>query len=122
MNETFLSRKTVASPEDIGLQMELWAYVVAKHYGISLKEVHEMTPETFQQSLTWALVGRNQEEKEMKRQRQQANSGGQETVLLDYSWLKWRTFDGSAGRFDYRLTRSNQQCWWLRCIFSSLGV
>tara|TARA_A100001201_G_C3984581_1_gene169698 strand:- start:269 stop:547 length:279 start_codon:yes stop_codon:yes gene_type:complete len=90
--ETFLSRKTVASPEDIGLQMELWAYVVAKHYGISLKEVHEMTPETFQQSLTWALVGRNQEEKEMKRQRQQANSGGQETVTLDYSWLEMEDF------------------------------
>tara|TARA_Y100000004_G_scaffold54829_1_gene61118 strand:+ start:1036 stop:1314 length:279 start_codon:yes stop_codon:yes gene_type:complete len=90
--ETFLSRKTVASPEDIGLQMELWAYVVAKHYGISLKEVHEMTPETFQQSLTWALVGRNQEEKEMKRQRQQANSGGQETVTLDYSWLELEDF------------------------------
>ncbi len=92
MIETFLSRKTVASPEDIGLQMELWAYVVAKHYGISLKEVHEMTPETFQQSLTWALVGRNQEEKEMKRQRQQANSGGQETVTLDYSWLELEDF------------------------------
>jgi hypothetical protein len=90
--ETFLSRKTVASPEDIGLQMELWAYVVAKHYGISLKEVHEMTPETFQQSLTWALVGRKQEEKEMKRQRQQANSGGQETVTLDYSWLEMEDF------------------------------
>ncbi len=92
MIETFLSRKTVASPEDIGLQMELWAYVVAKHYGISLKEVHEMTSETFQQSLTWALVGRKQEEKEMKRQRQQANSGGQETVTLDYSWLEMEDF------------------------------
>ena len=92
MIETFLSRKTVANPEDIGLQMELWAYVVAKHYGISLKEVHEMTSETFQQSLTWALVGRNQEEKEMKRQRQQANSGGQETVTLDYSWLEMEDF------------------------------
>tara|TARA_R100001510_G_C7604702_1_gene170230 strand:+ start:641 stop:919 length:279 start_codon:yes stop_codon:yes gene_type:complete len=90
--ETFLSRKTVANPEDIGLQMELWAYVVAKHYGISLKEVYEMTPETFQQSLTWALVGRKQEEKEMKRQRQQANSGGQETVTLDYSWLEMEDF------------------------------
>jgi len=90
--ESFLSRKTVASPEDISLQMELWAYIVAKHYGISLKEVHEMTPETFQQSLTWALVGRKQEEKEMKRQRQQANSGGQETVTLDYSWLEMEDF------------------------------
>ena len=92
MIESFLSRKTVASPEDISLQMELWAYIVAKHYGISLKEVHEMTPETFQQSLTWALVGRKQEEKEMKRQRQQANSGGQETVTLDYSWLEMEDF------------------------------
>ena len=92
MIETFLSRKTVASPEDVEMQMELWGYIVAKHYGISLKEVHEMTPATFEQSLVWALVGRNQEEKEMKRQRQQANSGGQETVTLDYSWLELEDF------------------------------
>lgn len=92
MIEGFLSRKTVASPDDVGMQMELWAYMVAKHYGISLKEVHEMTPETFQQSLVWALVGRNAQEKEMKRQRQEANSGGQETVTLDYSWIETEDF------------------------------
>ncbi len=92
MIEAFLSRKTVATPDDVGMQMELWGYIVAKHYGISLKEVHEMTPETFQQSLVWALVGRSQEEKEMKRQRQEAKSGGQETVSLDYAWLETEDF------------------------------
>ena len=51
-----------------------------------------MTPATFEQSLVWALVGRNQEEKEMKRQRQEANSGGQETVSLDYAWLEMEDF------------------------------
>ena len=87
MIEAFLSRKTVASAEDMQMQLELWAYIIAKHYGISLKEVHEMSPETFQQSLTWAFVGRSQEEKDMKRQRQEANSGGREPVSLDYDWL-----------------------------------
>ena len=44
------------------------------------------------ESLTWALVGRKQEEKEMKRQRQEAKSGGQETVSLDYAWLEMEDF------------------------------
>ena len=92
MIEGFLSRKTVATPEDVVMQLEMWGYIVAKHYGISLKEVHEMSPDTFQQSLVWALVGRNQEEKEMKRQRQEAKSGGQETVSLDYAWLETEDF------------------------------
>jgi len=74
------------------MQLELWAYVIATHYSISLKEVHEMTPATFQQSLSWALAGRNQQEKQMKRQRQEAKSGGRETVSLDYDWLELEDF------------------------------
>ena len=92
MIESFLSRKTVATPEDMTIQLEMWGYIVAKHYGISLKEVHEMSPETFNQSLIWAMVGRKQEEKEMKRRNQQAKSGGQETVTLDYSWIETEDF------------------------------
>jgi len=74
------------------MQLELWAYIVATHYSISLKEVHEMTPATFHQSLSWALVGRNQQEKQKKRQRQEAKSGGRETVSLDYDWLDLEDF------------------------------
>jgi|TARA_R100000149_G_scaffold687_1_gene215 hypothetical protein len=90
--EGFLSRKTVATPEDVGMQLETWAYAVAMHFGISLAEVHDMSPETFQQSLVWTLVGRSQQEKAMKRQRQEAKSGGQETVSLDYAWLEMEDF------------------------------
>lgn len=92
MIEKFLSRKTIATPEDVVIQTEMWGYIVAKHYGISLKEVSEMSPDVFRQSFTWALVGRKQEEKEMKRQSQEASSGGQETVSLDYSWLELEDF------------------------------
>jgi len=70
----------------------MWAYIVAMHYNISLKEVTEMSPEIFRQSLTWAMVGRKEEEKNMKRERQSANSGGRETVSLDYSFLETEDF------------------------------
>ena len=65
---------------------------MAKHFNISLKEVHEMSPETFQQSLVWTLVGRSQEEKQTKRRQQEAKSGGRETVSLDYDWLEMEDF------------------------------
>ena len=65
---------------------------MAKHFNISLKEVHEMSAETFQQSLVWTLVGRSQEEKQMKRRQQEAKSGGRETVSLDYDWLEMEDF------------------------------
>ena len=51
-----------------------------------------MSPEIFRQSLTWAMVGRKEEEKNMKRERQSANSGGRETVSLDYSFLETEDF------------------------------
>ena len=69
-------------------RLEMWAYIIAKHYGVSLKEVHEMAPDTFQQSLVWAMVGRKNEEKEMKRKRQEANNEGRETVSLDYTFVE----------------------------------
>tara|TARA_A100001201_G_C3934003_1_gene154463 strand:- start:206 stop:424 length:219 start_codon:yes stop_codon:yes gene_type:complete len=67
------------------LQLELWAYVIAKHFSISIKEVHEMNPKQFQQSLVWTMVGRKQEEKEHKK-RAQSEGGSRETVSLDYNW------------------------------------
>ena len=45
-----------------------------------------MTPEQFTQSLTWALVGRKEEEKANKRQNQSSKHGSRETVSLDYDW------------------------------------
>ena len=70
------------------IRLEMWAYIIAKHYGGSLKEVHDMAPDTFQQSLVWAMVGRKNEEKEMKRKRQEANNEGRETVSLDYTFVE----------------------------------
>ena len=51
-----------------------------------------MTPATFQQSLSWALAGRSQQEKKMKRQQQETKSGGRETVSLNYDWLEMEDF------------------------------
>lgn len=92
MIEDFLHRNTVKSPQDIEIQLQLWSYMVAKHFQISLKEVHEMSPETFQQSLAWTLVGNNQEKQNQKVQKQQSKSGGKETVPLDYNWLQNEDF------------------------------
>lgn len=69
------------------MQLELWSYTIAKHFGISMKEVDEMHPETFRRSLVWALVGQAQEEKANKQRLQEAKSGGRETVKVDYSFL-----------------------------------
>lgn len=86
MIEKFLNQKRIVSPQDITLQLELWAYAIAKHYSISIKEVHEMSPTQFEQSLVWCMVGKKQEEKEQKRQNQSSKSGSRETVSLDYNW------------------------------------
>jgi hypothetical protein len=74
------------------MQLELWSYMIAKHFGISLKEVDDMHPETFRRSLVWTLVGIAQEEKANKQQRQEAKSGGRETVSVDYSFLDREDF------------------------------
>ena len=51
-----------------------------------------MSPDTFRRSLVWALVARKEEEKANKRQRQEAKSGGRETVSVDYSFLDREDF------------------------------
>jgi hypothetical protein len=90
--ESFLSRKVINTPADLELQMEMKAYIVAKHYSISIKEVHEMTPQQFFQSFTWAIVGRKEEEKANKRSNQSSKSGSRETVSLDYDFLNTEDF------------------------------
>tara|TARA_R110002167_G_scaffold15540_5_gene61972 strand:+ start:862 stop:1140 length:279 start_codon:yes stop_codon:yes gene_type:complete len=90
--ESFLSRKLLKTPQDLELQLETQAYIVAKHYSISIKEVHEMTPQQFYQSYTWAMVGRRQEEKEQKKQNTASKGGSRETVSPDYSFLNSEEF------------------------------
>ncbi len=51
-----------------------------------------MTPQQFFQSYTWAIVGRNEEEKAYKRKKQSSKSGSRETVSLDYSFLDTEDF------------------------------
>tara|TARA_R100000995_G_scaffold17466_1_gene6914 strand:- start:645 stop:920 length:276 start_codon:yes stop_codon:yes gene_type:complete len=84
--EKFLSRKQVVNPQDLELQLELWAYVIAQHFSISIKEVHEMSPQQFEQSLVWTMVGRKEEEKAQKKQQKSSKGGSRETVSLDYNW------------------------------------
>ena len=50
MIEAFLSRKVIRTPADLELSLEMKAYIIAKHYTISIKEVHVMTPQQFYQS------------------------------------------------------------------------
>jgi|TARA_R100000951_G_scaffold57432_1_gene48238 hypothetical protein len=90
--EDFLHRKKIESPADLELSLEMQAYIVAKHYSVSIKEVQEMSPQQFYQSFTWAMVGRRQEEKAHKRDKQSAKSGGRETVSLDYDFLNREDF------------------------------
>ena len=66
--QQFMSRKQIENSEDVNLQMQLFAYIVAKHYGISLVEVYAMPEEIFKQSLIWAMAINEKEEKEQRRQ------------------------------------------------------
>lgn len=90
--QKFLKKKHVETVDDIRLQVESWAYIIAKHFGISLLEVYSMPQDLFKQSLVWALAINEEEEKERKRSEQQAKSGGNETVSLDYSFLDTEDF------------------------------
>ena len=89
--QEFLQKGEVNTLEDIELQFQMLAYIVAKHYGISLTEVLNMTPEVFTQSYTWALAV----EEEKNRNREKANkenTTGNETVKVDYSFLELEDF------------------------------
>jgi len=90
--QQFLQRKTIESPEDISLQLKLFAYLVAKHYGVSLTEVYQMSEEIFTQSLVWALAVEEEQGKEYERQRFIEKSGSNEIVTFDYSFLEQEDF------------------------------
>ena len=67
----------------------MWAYIIAKHYNISLTEVYSMPKQIFKQSLVWAMVSNDENNKNIERKRQEVKSGDREVVGLDYSFLDW---------------------------------
>tara|TARA_R100000388_G_scaffold66915_1_gene48452 strand:+ start:63 stop:344 length:282 start_codon:yes stop_codon:yes gene_type:complete len=85
--QRFLSSGKVETAEDISLQTQLFAYIVAKHYGISLTEVLNMGSAVFQQSLVWAMAVESEQGKERQRVNMQEKTGN-ETITLDYSFLQ----------------------------------
>lgn len=87
--EEFLKKDKFDSEQDLATQIELWAYIIAKHYGISLAETYSMPPHLFKQSLVWALTITEENNREIERKKQQAKAGDRETVSLDYSFLDW---------------------------------
>jgi hypothetical protein len=86
--QQFLKKKKIESSEDLEMQMQLFAYIVAKHYSISLQEVYNMSEEIFKQSLSWALAINEQERQEQKKQTTESN----DTVEFDYSFLEMEEF------------------------------
>ena len=87
--QRFLNKKSIDTPEDITLQLQLFAYMIAKHYGISLTEVYQMNDEIFRQSLVWAMAIEEEEQKAMEKTRVSSESGSNEVISLDYSFLNF---------------------------------
>lgn len=70
------------------MQMQLFAYIVAKHYNISLHEVYQMSDAVFKQSLSWALAVEEEERLAEKKQNLQNNTESGDIVDFDYSFLE----------------------------------
>ena len=87
--DSFLKKEEYDSAEDFQTQIELWAYIIAKHYNISLTEVYSMPNNIFKQSLVWAMVVTDENKKNIERKKQKAKSRDREVVNLDYSFLDW---------------------------------
>lgn len=64
----------------------MWVYTIAKHFSISIKEVHEMSPKQFEQSLVWTMIGQEENEKQRKKSKSSSNNNNQESVSIDYNW------------------------------------
>ena len=89
--QQFLNKSRLETPEDLVLQHQLFAYIVAKHYSISLTEVYQMEEDIYTQSLAWALAVQEEEEKEARRQQMQDETSN-ETVSVDYTFLETEDF------------------------------
>ena len=70
------------------MQMQLFAYIVAKHYNISLHEVYQLSDAVFKQSLSWALAVEEEERLAEKKQNLQNNTESGDIVDFDYSFLE----------------------------------
>lgn len=81
-----MKKKKVENSDDIVLQNQLFAYIVAKHYGLSIGEVLNMPMGEFRQSLSWAIAMQDRENKQRAKQKME-NETGNETITLDYSFL-----------------------------------
>ena len=85
----FLKKRKIESSEDLDMQMQLFAYIVAKHYSISLHEVYSMSEPIFRQSLSWALAINEEDRLEQKKQKV---SESDDTVEFDYTFLETEDF------------------------------
>jgi|TARA_R110000824_G_scaffold79010_2_gene199169 hypothetical protein len=83
----FLSKKKIETSEDVVLQIQLFAYTVAKHYGISLAEAYQMESSMFQQSLAWAIAANEAEEEAQRKADMKSNTDSGDIVEFDYSFI-----------------------------------
>lgn len=83
----FLSKKKIETSEDLVLQIQLFAYTVAKHYGISLAEAYQMESSMFQQSLTWAIAANEAEEEAHRKAELESKTDSGDIVQFDYSFI-----------------------------------
>jgi len=82
----FMRVKRVRNSDDLGIQYQLFAYFVSKHYNISLWETLNMPLDIFYQSLNWAVVMQEREDQERSKE-SLSNATSNETITLDYSFL-----------------------------------
>ena len=85
--DKFLKKDKFDCAEDYSTQIEMWAYIIAKHFNMSLLEVYSLPRRLFKQSLVWAMVITDENKKDIERKKQQAKAGDREMVNLDYSFL-----------------------------------
>ena len=88
----FLKKKHIQTADDLGFQLQLFAYTVAKHYGISLREVYMMEESMFKQSLAWAMAVEHEREEAEKKERLRSSSGSDEVVDFDYTFLEMEEY------------------------------
>ena len=88
----FLKKQHIETADDLGYQLQLFAYTVAKHYGISLREVYMMEESMFKQSLAWATAIEHEREEAEKKERLRSSSGSDEVVDFDYTFLEMEEY------------------------------
>ena len=103
--QKFLQKKEFETVEDFEYQAEYLAYVVAKHYNISLYDVYKMPLSIFKQSLIWAMAIQEEQVKENKRAEQEAKAKNREqleTIVRQMNATKDGKADEKARNFARR--------------------